>query len=216
MEQGNYLLTKDAGKKVLMVNPRQKSFSSWDMESMMNLAGSAMKMMNMKISNQKIEKLLEEDGGQVAGFPTRRYRFRTSYTMEMNFLGIKQSSTTVQEEDVWVTKKLSDPGLNFWLSKRDVQTGNEQLDAMIKAEMSKVEGFPLKRIITTTARDSSGKETVGKMSSEVTEIKSASPSAAVFEVPAGFTDASAHSTGSDSEGGVPANPFEQLMRLRGK
>jgi len=92
MGAGTYLLTTDAGKTARLVNPGEKCYSEWDMKKMMGMAGGIMGMMNMKVKDQKVEKLLEEKGPSLLGLPTTHYKFRTSYTMEISFMGMTQAN----------------------------------------------------------------------------------------------------------------------------
>ena len=188
MTAGSYLLIQGAGKNMVMVKPQEKTFTTWDMSSLMGLAGGVMGMMNMQIQDPKVEKLLEENGGQVLGYPTKHYRFRTSYTMTMNLMGMKQSTSSVQEEDVWVTAALKEAAFSFQALQQNLKTGNEQLDKLVAAQKGKAEGFPLKTISTHTTRDARGQEHVVKTTMEVTAIKSANPAASAFLVPDGYQE----------------------------
>jgi hypothetical protein len=224
---GSFVITKDGGKMMYMVNPPNKTYSKWDVASMAGLAGGAMQMMNMKMSTPKVEKLLEEKGGKIAGFATTHYRFRTSYTMEMSFMGIQRSTATVTEEDVWSCAQLNDAGLTAWMNQQGTKTGNEQLDKLVKAEMEKVKGFPLKRVVTTTSKESNGEPQVMKMTTEVSAIKKSSPDAGLFEIPAGYKEApmfssmggASSSAGKDSKpkpGASDENPFMKIMQQMNK
>ena len=222
---GSFMITKDGGKMMYMVNPSKKTYSKWDIAGMAGMAGGAMQMMNMKMSTPKVEKLLEEKGEKIAGFATTHYRFRTSYTMEMSFMGIQRATTTLTEEDVWSCPDLNDAGLNAWMNQQVSNTGNEQLDKLVKAEMEKVKGFPLKRVVVTTTKESSGEQQVMKMTTEVTSIKKASPAAALFELPAGYQEApmfSMDGASSGSKGNKPKagaadeNPLMKLMQQMNK
>jgi hypothetical protein len=224
---GSFMITKDGGKMMYMVNPSKKTYSKWDMAGMAGLAGGAMQMMNMKMSTPKIEKLLEEKGEKIAGFATTHYRFRTSYTMEMSFMGIRRATATVTEEDIWSCPQLNDAGLTAWMNQQGSKTGNEQLDKLVKVEMEKIKGFPLKRVVATTTKESDGEPQVMKMTTEVTAIKKVSPSAALFELPAGYQEApmlssmgsasSSSSKGSQPKAGAPdENPFMKIMQQMNK
>ena len=46
MSAGSYLLLQDAGKRMLLVNPQEKTYTAWDMSGMMGMAGGVMSMMN--------------------------------------------------------------------------------------------------------------------------------------------------------------------------
>ena len=219
MGAGSYLLSSDGGQKVFLVNPKNKTYSTWDISGMMGMAGGMMEMMNMKFKNCRVEKLLEEKGPALLGQPTTHYRYRTSYTMEMNLMGMAMASDTVKDEDLWITTALKDAGLSLWLNQQNNKTGNEQLDSMISAEMSKARGFPLKNVSTTTTRDNRGQQKVMKMSMEITELKPCTPAAKMFEMPADYHEAQMAPLGSGNgqkkgqgQGGGADNPLLKLMQ----
>ena len=224
---GSFMITKDGGKIMYMVNPQRKTYSKWDVAGMAGLAGGAMQMMNMKVSTPKVETLLDEKGEKIAGFATRHYRFRTSYTMEMNFMGIQRATSTVTEEDIWSCPDLKDAGLTAWMNQQGLKTGNEQLDKLVKAELEKVKGFPLKRVVATTTKESSGEPKVMKMTTEVVTIKKASPEAGLFELPAGYqedpmfspkddTSSSGGKNGQPKAGSANDNPLLKIMQQMNK
>ena len=160
MSAGSYLLMQDAGKTMYMVNPQEKTYSTWDLKAMMGMAGGAMSMMNMQVKEPKVEKLLEEDGGKILGYPTTHYRFRTSYSMEMSFMGMNQSSSVVKEEDIWATTALKEAAFSFQGIGAEMKSGNEQLDRLIAAQKGKVTGFPLKMVHSQSTKDARGQEQV--------------------------------------------------------
>ncbi len=110
MSKGMYMVTKDGGKAVYMVNPEEKSYFKWDMDSLMGMAGGMMKMMNMTYADPKVEKLSEEPDGLVAGLPTIHYKFHTSYTMSMSMMMIKKKMHVVKDEEIWAAPKLVEAG----------------------------------------------------------------------------------------------------------
>lgn len=193
MEKGTYLLTTDGGQTMYLVNPEEKVYSKWDLEAMMGAAGGALKMargfMKMTFGEPKVEKLLEEDGPAMHGLPTKHYRFRTSYKMEMSVLGRKSSSATVTEEELWTTTAVDAPGMGAWLRKGPPKTGDAELDKLIGSEMDKVTGFPLKRLATSTSTDEKGKKQVSKTTMEVTSLDAdATVPAAQLQLPAGYEE----------------------------
>ncbi|MCX7010828.1 MAG: DUF4412 domain-containing protein [Kiritimatiellaeota bacterium] len=188
MSAGNYLLTSDAGKTVYMVNPGEKTYSTWDLDAMMGMAGGMMGMMNMQVKDQKSEKLLEESGPKMQGLPTTHYKFHTAYTMEINFMGMKQSTTTVNEEELWSTTALKDDAFTFAAMRKGMKSGNAELDKLIAAQLNKAHGFPLKVVTKNTTKDARGQEHTSTMTMEVTELKQSSPAASQFKLPEGYTE----------------------------
>ena len=215
----SYLVTRDGGKTAYMVNTKEKTYMKWDMAQMAGLAGQMTKMMQMKVTSPKVEKLLEEPGEKMVGFPTTHYRYRTSYTMETSFMGKKTSQSTVQEQDVWSTTEIGDLGMGLWLKKEGIKTGDASLDDLMKAHMEQIKGLPLKQITVTTTKDNKGKENVSKMTMEVTHLVKANPSDSLFEMPADYKETSmfggAEGEGSGGEGndGQPRKGQIPFMKM---
>jgi hypothetical protein len=208
--KGTYIITKDGGKTMYLVNPEDKTYMKWDLDSIMGFAGGAMKMMNMKFSDPKVEPLGEEPDGLIAGIPTVHYRFRTSYTMSMSFMMMKKTTRVVKEEDIWAAPKLVDAALGIWLRKTPPKTGNEDLDGLIKAEMGKVQGFPLKRKTVTTNTDEKGKVETNTVTMEVTELQMVPVPDSTFEIPPGYKETSMTGTG-EGEGSEESSPLLKMM-----
>lgn len=226
MKAGTYLVTQDGGQTLYLVNPAERSYSKWDMQAMMTLAGGAMQMMKMEFTDMKVEKLLDEPGETICGFPTRHCKIRTSYSMSMNFMGMKQASHVVQEQDVWSTAKLDAAGFAVWLKATQFKTGSEDLDKLISAETSKLQGFPLKTEMVQTTRNAKGKEKVTKSTCLVKEVKELKIDDAQFVPPADYKEVSMMpdmSSDDAAAGGATTNqgakssiPFGELMKLMPK
>jgi hypothetical protein len=208
MGQGTYLITKDGGKTMFLVNPKDKTYMQWDMESMLGFLGGAMKMMHFTYSNPKVEKLGEDPDGLVAGIPTTHYRYRTSYTVSMSMMMIHKTTHTVKEEDIWAAPKLVEAALGIWLRKTPPKTGNEELDNMMRAEMGKIQGFPLKIRTVSTQTDEKGKTETTTTEMEVTELQIESVPASTFEIPADYKETTM--TGGE-KGDESGNPFAKMF-----
>jgi hypothetical protein len=194
MKKGMFIITKDGGKTMYMVNPEDKTYAEWDLQAMLGMAGTVMNgmgpLLKMEFTTPKVEKLLDEDGGTLLGMPTRHVRYRTSYTLTVKVLGMGNSSDVVSDQDIWATQKLADVALGAWLRADPPHTGNEQLDKLIATGREKIQGIPLKMITVSTNTDKKkGKQTVTKMTMEVTQLDTAAavpPSS--FEIPAGYKE----------------------------
>ncbi len=199
-ESGSYLITRDGGQTIYLVNPEDKTYAKWDLEAMMQLASGAMKMVNLKITDPKVEKLGEGPGEPVIGMPTTRYKFRTSYGMQMKFFGMSQSNTIVQDEEIWSAPSLLDAGFGIWLRKSPPKTGDDQFDALMRSEMQKMNGFPLKRVTVTTTTDKNGKSETTRTTMEVTEMQMMPILDSTFEIPTGYQETQLLPTGEGEEG----------------
>lgn len=211
MKGGCMLVTKDGGKNTYLVDPEKKTYSKWDMPAMMNMASSTMKMMGMKVSDLKTEKLLEEDGGKVAGFPTKHYRFRTTYQMEMNYMGMRNATSFSREQDVWASTEVPGTAFGFWLKKDEFKTGDEQMDSMIQAGLDQVKGVMLKQVSTQSSKNAQGQTQVTTVTMEVSDVKEASPAASVFELPDGYRETSLFEPRAGAKGSGPGMGMPPFM-----
>jgi hypothetical protein len=192
--QGTYMVTKDGGKTLYLVNPQDKTYAQWDLQGMLGVVGAVMNgmgpLLRIQFSDPKTEKLAEEDGGLVAGVPTRHYKYRTSYTMTVKVLGMGNTANVVSEQDIWATTKATDAGLGVWLRAEPTRTGNKEFDKLLTSSAAKFQGFPLKVVTVSTSTQQKGnKQTVTHSTMEVTQLDAgASVPASTFEIPAGYKE----------------------------
>lgn len=225
MEEGTYMVTQDGGKTLFFVNPKDKTYAEWNLDQMLQTLGSVMQAMGpllkFEISNVQVTKLGEEAGPTLVGLPTTHTRYRTTYAMKVKVLGMGRSNSIERLQELWTTQSLGEPGLGVWLRNRPMTTGDPDLDAMIAAEMAKVQGFPLKSVeVSTTTDAKKGKQSVSRTETEVVTLdRNAAVPAASFEVPAGYQRTEMMPTGAgagagDAEGGEDekgGNPFKKIF-----
>jgi hypothetical protein len=193
-QQGTYIVTKDGGKTLYLVNPQEKTYAQWDLQGMLGVVGAVMNgmgpLLRIQFSDPKTEKLAEDDGGLVAGVPTRHYKYRTSYTMTVKVLGMGNTANVVSEQDVWAATKATDAGLGVWLRAEPTHTGNKEFDKLLTSSAAQFQGFPLKVVTVSTSTQQKGnRQTVTHSTMEVTQFDaSASVPASAFEIPAGYKE----------------------------
>lgn len=192
MGAGQYLLTQDGGETVYLVDPKEKTYAVWDLRAMLGMAGGMMQgigpVLKLDFSDPKVEKVADDDGGSILGFPTRHIRTRTTYSLTVKVFGMGRTNQVESEDDTWWSAKLLDPGFGVWLRADPPRTGNPQLDKLIDAQAaaSRGKGFPLKKVTVQTSTDKSGKKSVTKSTMEVKELAPAAVPAATFALPAGY------------------------------
>lgn len=191
LSEGAYLLTQDGGKTVLLVDPEEKTITEWDLQAMLGMVGGIVQgmqgIMNLEFSDVKVEELEQGSGGELLGYPVAHAKHRTTYTTSIKVLGMKRASTTETVQEVWTTDAFGDPALGIWLRSEPPTTGIEDLDALIAAEMEKVEGFPLKTVSVSTTTGQKGKrESTTRSQTAVTLLEEVAVPEATFELPAGY------------------------------
>jgi hypothetical protein len=162
--------------------------------------------MSAKVSDPKAEKLLDEDGGPMLGYPTRHYKFHITYatTQPMgggNEMVIANDST----EEIWATEALGEEGAAKLLAGGGgggIQGSSELSKIAVAGEGAKVPGVVLKRITVTTAKSAGKGFGMGMMNKmmnksmskptkttvEITRIEKKDLPASMFRVPAGYTE----------------------------
>ena len=142
-----------------------------------------MKMMNMKFTDPKVEALGEEPDGLIAGVPTVHYRFRTTYTMSMSFMMMKKNVQGGEGRRDLGRPQAGRRRARDLAAQDPAQDGQRGPGRLIKAEMGKVQGFPLKRKTMTTSTDEKGKIEITTVTMEVTELQMVPVPDSTFEIP---------------------------------
>jgi hypothetical protein len=189
--EGAYLLTSDGGRTVVLVDPEEKTYMAFDPGQMLAAMGTMLKgmgpMVKINVSNPRVEKLLEEPGGELLGRATTHYRFRTVYDMEVRVMGMGQKSSNDTVTDTWATDSLADAGFGAYLRREPPKTGIEDLDRLVDAEIAKgIVGVPLKSVTVTVTKDQRGRETRATTTMEVTSLREVTVPATTFQLPAGY------------------------------
>lgn len=188
---GTYIVTKDAGKTMYLVNPEDKTYMTWTMGQMTSVLNAMGGIFKMEFKNPKVDKLEESDGGKVLGHNTQRYKFKTTYDLELKAMGMRQNQSVESIQESWTSTKYKDNGMRAWLRNGPV-TGIEGLDKLIEESMKATPGFPLRTKTKTTTRQYNRKRTKVKRTMntvsdmQVTEIEKATIDASRFEMPAGY------------------------------
>jgi hypothetical protein len=191
-KSGSYLVTKDGGRTLFLVDPKEKAFSRWDLEAMLAstfaLLESTGPLLNLDFSNASSKKLAEDDGGTMLSYPTRHYQWQSAYDMRMAVLGMKREYHVEAVQDFWSTESLDAEGFRVWLRPDRTRTGNSGLDELLTSELGKVKGFPLKMVTKSTMTTGKGKQQTSTSTMEVTALRPESVPATTFDLPAGYEE----------------------------
>ncbi len=188
--KGSYMLVNAKGE-MFVVNTAKKTYSKFDMTAMMEGMDAAMGGMSqmgfkMEVQNPKVDKVLEEPGGDILGYPTTHYRWHTTWTMVMHMpppLGAR-STTNDSMEDVWTTTaiELSPKAMKAFTGGRGAMTG--ELAKIVETAKAKMTGFHLKSVVVSGG----GRGSQITTTTEVKELHKADVPASTFAIPAGYTE----------------------------
>lgn len=127
MKEGMYLYTPDGGKTLFLVDPVEMTYSEWDLEAIIQFAGTVLQslgpLVKFEIVDPKVELLTEQAGPSWDGLATTEYTFRSEYTMKTRVMGIK-SQQHVNARTKIRTAQLPTP-LGVWMRTDPPKTGTE-------------------------------------------------------------------------------------------
>jgi len=190
--KGNYIITTDGARTLYMVNPKEKTYSRWDIDALLKSAGAAMNavggMVKMEVANQKVKATPPAPGPTLHGLPTTHYVFDTSYDLIVKVFGMKHKQHIESHEELWTTTALKDPGFGAWLRKRPPKTGNKTIDDLVAAAFHDVNGMLLKQVTRTTTTDKKGRTNTTDTTMEVVSLEKANVDDSMFKIPAGYRE----------------------------
>jgi hypothetical protein len=197
MPRGSYVLMRGGPSDMYLVNPAQRSYARFDTEMFTQMAASMQGMVGqIQFKNVSVEKLVDEPGETIAGYPTRHYRYKASWTMQPGQMPM--SVETTLEQDVWTTTAFVVPSI----TGESVAGLPAQVAEQAQIDM---EGFPLRQISTQSTKTSMGGVGGGMLSRmmnraggnapvkttiEVSDISEVDVPADTFELPAGYSETS--------------------------
>jgi len=192
ISKGNYIITTDGARTLYMVDPKEKTYSKWDIDALLKSAGAALNavggMVKMEVQNQHVKAQPPVPGPTIHGLPTTHYVFDTSYDLIVKVFGMKHGQHVVSHEELWTTTALKDPGFAAWLRKRPPKTGNKSIDDLIASAFHDVKGMLLKQVIKTTTTDKKGRTTVTDNTMEVVSLEKANVDDSMFTIPSGYRE----------------------------
>ena len=190
--RGSYLLTRDGGANVYLIDPEKKTWSRWEMAAVFSMLGqieeSTGGMMTIDFREPLAERLGTDDGGALLGHATTRHRWRTGYTMDMKLAFIDRSDRVETVSEAWVAPSIRDPALSIWFNATPPTTGDPELDEILLAQTRHLDGMVLKLVQDTTTTDKKGSRSSQRIVMEVTTLRRETPDASVFAMPVGYTE----------------------------
>jgi hypothetical protein len=190
---GTYVVG-DTSRRLYFVDPTRKWFTEVNTPGIASALGAA----KIRVENQKSSSENLDDRPLIAGHPTEHSRITISYdiTIVMQEMPLKQHVETII--DTWSTRQY-DKARQSAVSSGVLRTGNEDLDRLFSAEVTKIEGFPLRQLVTIRtsyerpARSKLERPSTRTITREmwVTSIKETTADPSVFRVPATYRRADA-------------------------
>ena len=196
--KGSYFIVKDAGKEMLLVSPKDKTYMKWDIANMfagmskvMNAVGG---MMKMELSDVKIDAHDLGAGESVQGYPTRHIRMVQNYTVSASMLGRKSTTRSETTTDYYFAPSLRIA--NPFVSNSQQMATMAQFDMFknpdyqrqmtaANAKLPK-NGVPLKTVTTTVSTNEKGKMDTTVTTMEMVNFKPGNIPASTFAIPSDY------------------------------
>lgn len=193
LRNGDYLLTRDGGKTVFLVDPKNKTYSKWSMEElfafMNRLSQSTGGMVKVDFQDPRSKTLLTQPGGNILGRSTTHYKWESGFTMKVKVAFMHTMDRLDTVTNAWVTKDVFDPGLFSWLRATVPTTGNPNLDKILKNNTRMVShGLLLKMDQTTTTTNKKGRQHTSTTHFEVTKLIQENVDDSIFAMPSGYSE----------------------------
>ena len=195
--KGGYVLVKESGAKMYMVDPGEKQYYLFNTDQMMAGLNSSMRMIGgmvkMTMTDPKLELQDLGAGERIQGYATRHVRQLQSVTMSVSVLGRKSSTTSADTTDIWIAPDLKlvvNPFLRMGTSAAAaLDFGNPEFRQQLLAVQAKMPaGLALRSVMHGTSTDDKGKVTKTETRMEVTNLQKGAVAAAAFALPAGYTE----------------------------
>lgn len=195
LPRGSYLLTRDRGHTVFLIDPAKRTYAVWDIDALFATLGqvldSAQGIVELDFSDVEAEDLGDEAGGTLLGHATTKKTWRTAYTMDMKVMFMKQSHRMDTTTEAWLTHRPAHAALSMWFTVRPPTTGDPDLDRVLTQSMERIDGMPLKVVQRSTMTDNKKKGRAGKTTTttmEITALREQAVDAALFVMPDDYSE----------------------------
>jgi len=197
MAKKNAYVIVQGGERMLMVDPEEKQYYTFNLEQMMAGMGSLLQatsgLVRIQMSNVEVDVADLGAGERLQGYATRHLRLTQSYTMTMSVLGRRNATTSTDTVDYWIAPELKhvvNPFLRMGNAAAGMlDFGNPDFQAQMRAANEKLAiGLPLRSVTRSASTDDKGKTTTMAGTMEVTNLRSGDIPASAFAIPAGYTE----------------------------
>jgi hypothetical protein len=211
-EKGGYVIARDGGRTLYMVNPKEKQYFSFDSASMGAMSRAMSPHVKMSMTDVRIDVQELGAGETLHGYATRRFRLVQSYTMTVRAMGFGGTSTMHDTTLYWIApalKNLVNPYAKMGSAAGAMDFGNPDFARQLRAANRKLDvGVPLKTITRGTSVDDKGKRTTSETIMEVTSLRRGDVPGSTFEIPSNYKEVqspfAAMAAARDSSGAPPA------------
>lgn len=149
---GGFIVTNDGGKTLAVVDDGSAMCGEWSTSELFmavaRMAEKGRKLVNANFKEMTTEKVLEETGEEMLGYPTTRIRLETKYGATGRFMFLKVNYDVEEKSDIWMTTEIEMPQVEEqWLTAA-TQSGFDYVDQLTESYLAHVIGPVLKEVRT--------------------------------------------------------------------
>ncbi len=189
-QKGGYLLVLGETGNFYIVNPKDKQAVVMTADGMGSGMGAMLNnpVLKMTISNATFRFKELGAGESMLGYKTRKVRTYYSSTIETKVLMMTNKMQIADSTDQWIANVDFDPR-NLEIFAKSFSSGVKSTNPDLAIEMAKYTkeygrtGLALKRISWSTRTDKKGNVTGDTITTEVSDLKTGSLDASIFEIP---------------------------------
>ena len=188
-----YMLTVDGGKNWIIGDTHKDKPSCVQVDlveffqkvggTLTNLEG----LVNPKISEPKITKLLEEDGPKMMGFPTKHVRVQITADAKASFLFKKYEYAIKITDDIWYATNLEVHPIRKQWFQAISQSGYPLLDKIYADWTKQIKGAVLRQDtvvdVINVKKQSTSSQAQKTVITSIKDLKPDEITAAIFKVP---------------------------------
>jgi len=175
-QDGAVAISHNAGGKIAVLDPHDKTYWELDVESLK--AGALADM--VKMTNEKVDVKDAGDGGTIEGYPTKHKIVTASADMTVGGAPAMRLELSMES---WTTEKIPVAAAAFF-QRHLGSTGLPMLDKLIAVQSDQVKGFPLKQVTNIKVTQTGGAANMQMTTTtSVTNVKTQAIAPALFTIP---------------------------------
>jgi hypothetical protein len=188
MKKGTYWLYKGDSDKIIVVNPKEKTYMEVPLQSILQAAASLGQIVKMTITEPKVE-VISKDKETVSGYDCNHVQVNSSYKMETKIAFMKMQTAVEQNQEIWATNDIDMKEMAATFKDKSFKSGFTELDALMEKQMQPFKniGFVIKSITTQKNSDNKGKIETSVSQMDVTEVSTKDLDNSLFQIPPDYT-----------------------------
>lgn len=186
--EGAVIFTREGGNTAYLYSPQSSECIKMSSDQLVDFKRSQIRKMHITADDLKVERIADEDAPAMFDLKVHHTRLRISATMHVPAGPNTQDYTIAVEEDMWTAPDIHDQAPNLAVYTNST-TGIPLLDDGITTELTKIQGFPLKRLVAATSILGSQSSDMGQTAIVVTDFAQVAVDKSLLELPKGCGEA---------------------------